>query len=325
MNRGPLSFLCVGSATQDVYLSNSEGLAPVCNNPDDCFFNIQLGDKIYVNKVDFMTGGGASNAAVTFSRSGQHSSFMGTVGNDPAGQAVIKSFADEYVDYTYLSYSDEFNTDYSTLLLNSNGERTILTYRGCGTNSKKANFDLNKVKRQIDWIYLTSLVGHFEIYDDLLKKAKARDIKVAFNPGKKELAEADRLKPILSYIDIFSLNKEEAQMLVEGDTIEELAKKLRSYCPVVIVTDGIHGSVASDKTGMVRAGLYDHTENSIDRTGAGDAFCSGFTLSYALTGDIKQAMHFASANSSSVVMQVGAKTGILPYSTKLKNMQLKLL
>ena len=61
-----LSFLCIGSASQDVYLHNVDGLAPVCINPDNCFYNIHLGDKIYVNKVDFRTGGGASNASVTF-------------------------------------------------------------------------------------------------------------------------------------------------------------------------------------------------------------------------------------------------------------------
>ena len=71
-----LSFLCIGSSSQDVYLYNVDGLAPVCVNPEDCFYNIHLGDKIYVNKVDFMTGGGASNASVTFARGGQKAYFI---------------------------------------------------------------------------------------------------------------------------------------------------------------------------------------------------------------------------------------------------------
>ena len=49
MNEQQLSFLCIGSSSQDVYLYNVDGLAPVCVNPDDCFYNIHLGDKIYVN------------------------------------------------------------------------------------------------------------------------------------------------------------------------------------------------------------------------------------------------------------------------------------
>ena len=75
-----LSFLCIGSSSYDVYLRNVADLAPVCTNPEDCFYNIHLGDKIYVNQVDFMTGGGASNASVTFARGGQKSYFMGLIG-----------------------------------------------------------------------------------------------------------------------------------------------------------------------------------------------------------------------------------------------------
>ena len=92
MSEQQLSFLCIGSSSQDVYLHNVDGLDPVCLNPEDCFFNIHLGDKIYVNKVDFMTGGGASNASVTFARGGQKAYFMGLIGCDPAASACLASF-----------------------------------------------------------------------------------------------------------------------------------------------------------------------------------------------------------------------------------------
>ena len=159
MKEQQLSFLCIGSSSQDVYLYNVDGLAPVCASPDDCFYNIHLGDKIYVNKVDFMTGGGASNASVTFSRGGQKSYFMGLIGCDPAASACLASFAEENVDTKYISYTKRYNTDYSTLLLAPSGERTILTYRGCGAHLKPKYFDLSKVDDHIDWIYMTSLVG----------------------------------------------------------------------------------------------------------------------------------------------------------------------
>ena len=178
-----LSFLCIGSSSQDVYLYNVDGLAPVCVNPEDCFYNIHLGDKIYVNKVDFMTGGGASNASVTFARGGQKAYFMGLIGCDPAASACLASFAAENVDTKYVSYSRRFNTDYSTLLLAPSGERTILTYRGCGAHLRPKYFDLDKVDDQIDWIYMTSLVGHFDIYKPLVEQAHQRGIKIAFNPG----------------------------------------------------------------------------------------------------------------------------------------------
>ena len=154
-----LNFLCIGSATQDVYLRNVQGLAEVCEDPENCFYNVHLGDKIYVNKVDFMTGGGASNAATTFARGGMKTAFMGLIGCDPAASAVLASYATEGIDTKYISYTRRYNTDYSTLLLAPNGERTILTYRGCGMHIKAKYFDLTKVDDRIDWIYLSSIIG----------------------------------------------------------------------------------------------------------------------------------------------------------------------
>lgn len=306
-----MSFLCIGSSSQDVYLYNVDGLAPVCASPDDCFYNIHLGDKIYVNKVDFMTGGGASNASVTFSRGGQKSYFMGLIGCDPAASACLASFAEENVDTKYISYTKRYNTDYSTLLLAPSGERTILTYRGCGAHLKPKYFDLSKVNDRIDWIYMTSLVGHFDIYTPLVEEAHRRGIKIAFNPGGAELGQPDKLKELLPYIEILSMNKEEAQKIVPGETIEDLLRQLRKYCPVVIITDGVNGAIATDQQQTIWAGLYHANEKPVDRTGAGDSFCSGFTLKYALGKGLREAIYFASANSASVVTKIGSKPGIM--------------
>ena len=58
----------------------------------------------------------------------------------------------------------------------------------------------------------------------------------------------------------------------------------------------------------------------VERTGAGDAFASGFVSQIltatsnkrqATSDDIVKAIQFATANASSVVAQYGAKAGIL--------------
>ena len=57
-----------------------------------------LGAKADDNQIHFSTGGGATNAAVTFSRQGHYASFMGAIGHDPAGQAVIADLDKENID-----------------------------------------------------------------------------------------------------------------------------------------------------------------------------------------------------------------------------------
>lgn len=115
------------------------------------------------------------------------------------------------------------------------------------------------------------------------------------------------------------MNREEMQLLVSGDDLESLARNALNLVPVVLITDGVNGSIASDGRTIVRAGVYDDRP-SIDRTGAGDAFASGFLSAWAEDSNLKKAIIFASANASSVVMNIGAKTGILQKGTPLHAM-----
>ena len=92
--------------------------------------------------------------------------------------------------------------------------------------------------------------------------------------------------------------------------------------PVVLVTDGVNGSMASDGKTIVRALMYDDSP-SIDRTGAGDAFASGFLSEWAKSGNLKNSILVASANASSVVMKIGAKAGILYVGKTLHTMPIQ--
>jgi sugar/nucleoside kinase (ribokinase family) len=60
----------------------------------------------------------------------------------------------------------------------------------------------------------------------------------------------------------------------------------------------------------------------VDRTGAGDAFGSGFLSQWAMGKSLKESIIFASANSTSVVEKIGAKAGILSINTRLHEMPL---
>ena len=84
-----IRIVSIGAAVQDVFLSQSDVLAPVCVDPEHCFAQLELGAKADVNQINFSTGGGATNGAVTFARQGHEAVFMGVIGKDPAGQAVL--------------------------------------------------------------------------------------------------------------------------------------------------------------------------------------------------------------------------------------------
>ena len=312
-----IKIISVGAAVQDVFLSHSPEFKPVVENPHESFMKLELGAKADVNNITFSTGGGATNAAVTFARQGLHAQFMGSLGHDPAGQAILDMLDHEGVDTSKVTFSHKYNTGYSVLLLAPNGERTILTYRGASTHYHEGDFDLKG--SDADWLYVSTLSGNMTLLHQLFLDAKSHGMKILFNPGKGELAHPQKLKGLLHDVDVLLVNKDEACRIVEGSSLDELIRHLINYVPTAIISDGPNGVMASDKKTIVRAGMYQDVQ-VIDRTGAGDAFGSGFLAQWATGATLVDSIIFASANSTSVVSHIGAKTGILSKGTMLHHM-----
>jgi len=313
-----------GAASQDVFVSGEAIKADLdlrTNEYKEEFTeDFKLGAKITVDSVIFSTGGGATNAAVTFARQGLDSVFVGKIGDDIAGHGVLEELDKENVDTSGVIHHPTEGTQYSTVLLADNGERTILVYRGAA-NTHTADDYRDYDFSGIDWVYISSFGGAFEALDVVISRAKTAGAKIMFNPGDAELKQVEKLKPLLEDVEVLSVNKEEMKKIVEGESGEELVRHAMHYCPVAIVSDGPNGVYATDGKTIVRAGMYEDVP-VIDRTGAGDAFGSGFLSQWATGKSLKDSIIFASANSTSVVTKIGAKEGILAEGVKLHEMPL---
>jgi sugar/nucleoside kinase (ribokinase family) len=309
--------LTIGKTTQDVFMTSSEF------DPHDegkiAYTHLPLGVKMEVSDVTFATGGNAGNVAVTFARQGLHSEYMWTLGYDPASETVLRDLDKEGVATTRVVRNDHYQAGYSTILIATNGERTILNHRGVSTNARGNDLDFDAIA-EADWIYPSSLAnGGIDLLRHIVDYAEKVGTKVMLNPAGPELAEPAKLKSLLESVEVLCVNKEEMQQLVEGETLEELARHALNYVPVAIVSDGPNGVVASDGKTVVRAGMYEDVK-VVDRTGAGDAFSSGFLSQWSQGKSLKESIIFASANSTSVVAAIGAKAGILHKNTRLHSM-----
>ena len=308
----------IGAALQDVYLVDHDDFG---TNSRGFFNQLELGTKVDIDKIQFSTGGGASNAATTFARNGHESIFMGCISNDPAGTAIINSFDDEGIDSSYVTYTDRAQTGYSVLLLAPSGERTILTCRGASAKFDLLNpDDLDTIHP--DWVYVTTFRGNMDMLDQFFTKAKSIGAKIMFNPGNLELQYRRKLLGLLSDVDVLLVNKKESKMIVEGTSLTELIGRLRNYVPAAIITDSNQGAIATDQNEVYRIGIYEDVRVK-DSTGAGDAFGSGFLAAYANGKSFKDSLIFASANSTSVVQKIGSKAGIINQNTKLHTMPIQ--
>lgn len=313
------TIVTIGKATQDVFLKSSDVFTQF-EHKGVRYEQLPVGKKLDLDEVIFSTGGNVTNAAVTFARQGLHSVYSWCLGNDAASEIILQSLDREGVDTSAVVQSNRFKPSYSIVLMLDGGERTILNYRGSMPTSADSELDLSVIDDG-DWLYISSL-GDMELLDQIVTRAAKHGVKVMLNPAGVELQNIDRLKGLLEDVHVLTVNKEEAQLIVHGETLEELARHARHYCPVVIVSDGPNGAVATDGKTIIHAGMYEDVP-VIDRTGGGDAFGSGFLSYYAQGHSLKESIVFASANSTSVVQQIGAKEGILHRGVTLHDMPLE--
>lgn len=337
---GKFDVVAIGSATRDNFLKGDFPLAKWKEAPSGEALLLPFGEKLEVKELYQTIGGNAANASVTFARHGFKTACMAKIGNDLPGREFLAHLKRERVNTKYIAASNEKPTAYSVLLL-VGGERTILGYHGASDTLTLHDFRLNKLRSR--WWYL-SLAGESDVlYPHLMKFAKEHHIHVAVNPSGHHIKHrrADLLHS-LKDLSFLVLNTGEAADLVgiSFHKEEEVFKKLDELVPgVVAVTDGSNGVTVSDGTHLYKAGIF--KEKMIaDRTGAGDAFGSGFVAALAWHKDIhpvrsrpaegtattalgrptsngvnpeaiKYAIRFASANATSVVESIGATEGIL--------------
>ncbi len=317
MSHAP-TIVTIGKATQDVFLKSTKAFAQL-EHKGVKYEQLPVGQKLDLDEVIFSTGGNVTNAAVTFARQGLHSKYSWCIGDDAPSETILQSLDKEGVDTSHVYQSEHFKASYSVILMLAGGERTILNYKGTMPTAHDRQLDLSVIDEG-DWLYISSL-GDMDLLERIISRAAKHGVKVMLNPAGVELQNTEKLKGLLEDVEVLTVNKEEAQMIVHGETIEELARHAHHYCPVVIVSDGPNGAVATDGKTVIAAGMYEDVP-VVDRTGGGDAFGSGFLSQYAQGKSLRESVIFASANSTSVVQYIGAKEGILHKGVILHDMPL---
>ena len=303
--------ITIGSVTRDAFFKSGEFRVvedkKFRTGRAGCFV---LGAKMEVPEVVFTTGGGGTNTAVGFARQGLRTGCIGRIGDDVSGQNVQRELKEEGVD-DLLQVDKEHATAYSLILVAPDGERTILEYRGANDYLSEKEIDWKNLKS--GWLFLDSLSGNKSLLEQALKWAKENRVKVAFNPGKRLIKLGKELQNYLSDIDIFIANEDEASFItgIEPLNTKEIFAEIDQVIKgIAVMTRGPEGVLVSDGRNVYKAGVPDSPV--IDRTGAGDAFSSGFVSGYIHSnGDIEYAIQLGTANATSVVQYFGAKKGLL--------------
>jgi ribokinase len=303
--------LSFGSAVLDVFLTSPE-IKVIRSNEffTDKAIAVPYGTKSEVERLVICSGGGGTNTAVGFARLGLKAGVVARSGWDFAGKIIRQEIKKEGVDDRFLSQIEGEKSDYSTVLVAPDGNRTILVYRG-GTRLEKTMINFQELNAF--WFYLSSLEGNLDLVESLTQQAQKNHIKIAVNPGRKELEQKKRLLKIAQKFDVLIVNREEAAQLLGLTMVDE--KVFDQIClafpkVMVVVTEGEKGAYVC-VPGKGKLIIDGFKMKMVEATGAGDGFGSGLIAGLVKGWPLEKALKLGVANGASAVTQFGAKAALI--------------
>lgn len=307
--------ITVGESTIDAFMTLEDEKQSLTYDREHNTICFQHGDKIDVNRYDFMIGGNATNVAVGLTRLGVKTTLCSETGDDEFSIKIRNLLASERIERLFVN--QVHGASNFSVIINFKAERTIFVQ----DVEREHDFQLTDVTTEM--VYLTSLGRKWEgPYKKIVDFAKEQDAALVFNPGSRQINEGrDTVEHVIKNTSILFVNKEEAEKLIFGkrkedssndkEYIQELLKKLREMGPkTIIITNGRRGAYALDEAEGFHFQPMAPGE-PVERTGAGDSFAAGF-LAGALHGqNIQKSLHWGSLNAASVVAHIGAQAGLL--------------
>lgn len=297
--------ITIGDSTLDTFIIMDENTSGCFLDMKASILSLNFAEKIPITHTKQSVGGNAANVAVGSVRLGLKSTIVTELGEDLTGFAVKHELEDAGVNTRLVKIRNNKQTRFS-VILNFKSERTILSAYS------ERRYTLPKLPRS-KWIYYTSLGKSFgNLQTKLQKQLKLRKTKLAVNPGSYQIKNGlVTFKKILKDTDYLQVNLEEAVMLVGRKKKVGLLCKdlLKMGVKLVVITDSTNGSWATDGKEQYFMPVY--PIKPVAKTGAGDAYASGFLSALIHGKEIPEAMRWGTANAGSVIQQFGAQKGLV--------------
>lgn len=300
--------LSIGGATYDLFLTMGTAFTG-----EDIV--LHAGAKTKVERVTETCGGGACNTSVGLARLGCGASFCGVVGADQWGERLMKTMESEHVAVDSATIVEGETSSFSIIMNLPNGERTILYTPGANEHLHDVTFDIARLQT-VDCVYLNHLSDtSCMIEDDIIATLKTQTgTRLTWNPGGCQIARGIHdasTKHLLEHTTLLLLNKEEALAFSGQASVHDaLSLLIEAGCAHVCITDGKHGTIASDRKRTYQCPTVD-SARIVDTTGAGDAFGVGATWALLMGHELPTALIAGTLNATHVLGEIGAQRGLL--------------
>ncbi len=312
--------LCIGHITLDTFLT-VENVDVHCDlNHIDCKISFGFGAKVPVKDVFYSIGGGAANTAVGLRKLGHEVSVFTILGTDAKAKDVIKQLSHEKIDISHIE-QDSNPTDQASII-SYEIERTIFTY------SYPRKYSVKNIDEKFTAIYLSSVGTEVaQLYKEIIHLKQKGSIKSLFyNPGSREVKNArSEMNELLKHVDYLIVNVEEGCEILNlglkrtDIEMQDLMNLLNEKGPKhIVLTDSDNGAYVWSEGDLHH--LPAKKVEVVEKTGAGDAYASGYIAAILYGYDIKQSSKFGILNSSNAIQSIGAQTGLLTKADLIREL-----
>ncbi len=272
-------------------------------------------------------GGAPANVVCAVQKLGTPAAFIGAVGSDQAGTQLVSLLQSLGVNTSGLQYSPSQPTRQVYVLRDHQGDRCFVGFGDYATDQFADCFlddFLLPIKLFVEAEFL--VIGTLSLASPVTRKAVFRALELADFYNLKVVIDVNLrpnfwtnfndAKPLINqlwqYADFVKFAAEEADWLFNTQDVKKIAHLLNSV-EGVIVTNGGHGDInyyINDYQDKIKP----FSVNSVDTTGAGDAFLAGFIHQLYQQGidslndanNIKQIITYSAAVGALTTLKEGA-------------------
>jgi sugar/nucleoside kinase (ribokinase family) len=270
-----VTFFCLGDLMVDVVARLFGPLAEGSDSP---------------GVISYVGGGSAANTAAWLARVGETTTFIGAIGDDPAGEAQAESLHRLGVDVRF-RVDRTRPTGTCLVLVAPSGERTMVPDPGANLSLLEHDVPTDEF-RPGDHLHVSGYAllrdsrdAALHAIDAARRSAMTVSVGAASAAPLRQLGAAGFLQMVPDGVLLFA-NETEAGVLV-GDSVtpqatpQELARRLAAGVGQVVITAGSGTAAWSNGEAMASMAAEPLDQPELDTTGAGDAFAAGFLAARA--------------------------------------------
>jgi ribokinase len=261
------------------------------------------GEEVFSTGFDLQLGGGPAATLINLRRLGVPARLGAFLGEDPFSQFARGVLESSGVCFENL-HDGPGGALTVTSIISTARDRTFVSHRPCDAQSTVPLERAYGLYQGCSIAYVP--LGH----DEMCARLKREGAAIVLDSTWRDDLSLDLYARAFTYVDYFTPNEKEACRITGTDNALDAIRILSRHVPCPIVKLGSMGCLFCDGTGIYHVPAVGEFQ-SVDATGAGDAFLAGLLYGLYNGSSLERAVRLGNITGGKCVTGVGCLTEYL--------------